>query len=104
MQKLPPPVNRVEQNYRYSLSEKFGELRLKDYITIAMGSSNRGKAKNACAGEGIANEMFDAIEAAVLKRYPKLSLYTGFGVNAQSLEGQILKQVILLSTNEVRGD
>ncbi len=31
----------------------------------------------------------------MLKRYAKLSLYTGFGVNAQSLEGQILKQVML---------
>jgi hypothetical protein len=35
-----------------------------------------------------------------LKRYPKISLYTGFGLNAQSLEGQILKQVILESIGE----
>ena len=82
--------------------EDIGELagnierqRIKDYITIAMGSSSRKEAKNACTGEGIAYELFDVIEAAALKRYPKLSLYTGFGVNAQSLEGQILKQVML---------
>ena len=67
----------------------------KDYITIATGSSKREKAKDAWTGKGIAYELFDVIEAAVLKRYPKLSLYTGFGVNAQSLEGQILKQVML---------
>ena len=82
--------------------ENIGELariedrqQIKDYITIAMSSSKRGKAKNACAGEDIAYELFDVIEAAALKRYPKLSLYTDFGVNAQSLEGQILKQVLL---------
>ena len=45
--------------------------------------------------EGITHKQFDVIEAAALKRYPKLNLYTGFGVNAQSLEGQILKQVML---------
>ena len=60
-----------------------------------MGSSSREDATGACFGEGITHKQFDVIEAAVLKRYPKLSLYTGFGVNAQSLEGQILKQVML---------
>ena len=82
--------------------EDIGELagnierqRIKDYITRAMGSSSREDARGACFGEGITHKQFDVIEAAVLKRYPKLSLYTGFGVNAQSLEGQILKQVML---------
>ena len=82
--------------------EDIGELagiddrqRIKNYITIAMGSSSREDATGACFGEGITHKQFDVIEAAVLKRYPKLSLYTGFGVNAQSLEGQILKQVML---------
>ena len=82
--------------------EDIGELagiedrqRIKDYITIAMGSSSREEATGACFGEGITHKQFDVIEAAALKRYPKLNLYTGFGVNAQSLEGQILKQVML---------
>lgn len=82
--------------------EDIGELagiedrqRIKGYITIAMGSSSREEATGACFGEGITHKQFDVIEAAALKRYPKLSLYTGFGVNAQSLEGQILKQVML---------
>ena len=69
--------------------------RIKDYITRAMGSSSRKKATGACVSEGITHKQFDVIEAAALKRYPKLNLYTGFGVNAQSLEGQILKQVML---------
>jgi len=82
--------------------EDIGELagiedrqRIKNYITIAMGSSSREEATGACFGEGITHKQFDVIEAAALKRYPKLNLYTGFGVNAQSLEGQILKQVML---------
>jgi hypothetical protein len=82
--------------------EDIGELagiedrqRIKNYITIAMGSSSREDARGACYKEGISNSLFNVIEAAVLKRYPRLSLYTGFGVNAQSLEGQILKQVML---------
>ena len=82
--------------------EDIGELagiedrqRIKMYTTIAMGSSSREDATGACFGEGITHKQFDVIEAAALKRYPKLNLYTGFGVNAQSLEGQILKQVML---------
>ena len=82
--------------------EDIGELagiedrqRIKSYITIAMGADSRNGAKGACVSEGITHKQFDVIEAAVLRRYPKLSLYTGFGVNAQSLEGQILKQVML---------
>ena len=82
--------------------EDIGELagiedrqRIKDYITIAMGADSQKGAKEACVSEGITHKQFDVIEAAALKRYPKLSLYTGFGVNAQSLEGQILKQVML---------
>jgi len=82
--------------------EDIGELagiddrqQIKNYITIAMGADSRGGAKGACVIEGITHEQFDAIEAAALKRYPKISLYSGFGVNAQSLEGQILKQVML---------
>jgi hypothetical protein len=82
--------------------EDIGELagiedrqRIKDYITRAMGANSQAAARGACLGEGITHKQFDVIEAAVLKRYPKVSLYTGFGVNAQSLEGQILKQVML---------
>ena len=39
--------------------------------------------------------MYGAIEEAAQKRYPKLKLFSGFGLHAQSLEGQILKQVML---------
>ena len=69
--------------------------RIKNYITIAMGADFQEVAKGACVSEEITHKQFDVIEAAALKRYPNLNLYTGFGVNAQSLEGQILKQVML---------
>ena len=78
--------------------EDIGELagnierqRIKNYIIRAMGADSRDGARGACLGEGITPRQFDVIEVAVLKRYPIRSLYTRFGVNAQSLEGQILK-------------
>jgi hypothetical protein len=54
------------------------------YTTIAMGSSSREDARGACYKEGISNSLFDVIEAAVLKRYPKVGLYVGFGVNVMT--------------------
>jgi ATP-dependent protease HslVU (ClpYQ) ATPase subunit len=38
--------------------------------------------------------LFEKIEQATLKRYPKLVLFDGFGKHAQSLEGQILLDVM----------
>lgn len=69
--------------------------RVKDFITRAMGSSIRSDAMGACFKAGIDKKQFEMIEEATLKRYPKLSLYSGFGILAQNLEGQILKQVML---------
>jgi hypothetical protein len=68
---------------------------VKMFITIAMGSSDRHDATGACYKEGITKKRFEKIEEATLKRYPKLRLFCGFGIHAQNLEGQILKQVML---------
>ena len=68
---------------------------VKMFITIAMGSSDRADAAGACYREGITKKRFEKVEEATLKRYPKLSLFSGFGIHAQNLEGQILKQVML---------
>jgi hypothetical protein len=68
---------------------------VKDFITRAMGSIKRSDALGACHKEGISNKQFEIIEQATLKRYPKLSLFSGFGMHAQNIEGQILKQVML---------
>jgi hypothetical protein len=41
------------------------------------------------------DETFCSLEQASLERFPKLSLFSGWGVYAQSLEGAILKRVML---------
>ncbi|MDP6650863.1 MAG: hypothetical protein QGF90_01915 [Gammaproteobacteria bacterium] len=68
---------------------------VKDFFTIAMGASDRGGAQKACQLEGISKKEFEQIETASLRRFPELTLFKGFGIHAQNLEGQILKQVML---------
>ncbi|MDA1370047.1 MAG: hypothetical protein O2971_04690 [Proteobacteria bacterium] len=82
--------------------EDIGELagfddrqRIKSFITIAMGASDREGALNASYRERISKKLFEKLEAATLKRYPKVRLFSGFGILAQNLEGQILRQVML---------
>jgi hypothetical protein len=45
-------------------------------------------------------KVFETIEYATLKRFPKLGLYKGWGLHAQNLEGQILKDVMLKGIKE----
>ena len=70
---------------------------VKKFITISMGASNRESARSAC---NISITMFERLETATLKRFPKVALYIGFGINAQNLEGQILKQVMVEGVKE----
>lgn len=72
-----------------------GRQLVKDFITIGMGASDRQLAMQAARAKRIDSKLFVRIEKATLKRYPKLSLFTGFGLFAQNLEGQILKRVML---------
>jgi len=79
--------------------------KIKDYVTRALGSGNntllqgaldsREKALRACNSTGMTTKEFETIEHATLKRFPKLDLYKGWGLHAQNLEGQILKDVML---------
>ena len=83
---------------------------VKAFVTRALGSGNntllqgsedsREKAMRACNSTGMTNKEFETIEYATLKRYPKLDLYKGWGLHAQNLEGQILKNVILKGIKE----
>jgi hypothetical protein len=81
--------------------EDIGELagqsrdRVKTFITVAMGASSRSAARYALFREGMDDETFCSLEQASLERFPKLSLFSGWGVYAQSLEGAILKRVML---------
>ena len=87
--------------------EDIGELaaiddrnKIKSFITVAMGASNRDEAMNACYKESIDKQTFEAIESAALKRYPKLELFTGWGLFAQNLEGAIIRNVMLQGVAE----
>lgn len=69
--------------------------KVKKFITVAMGSSAEIKAWGRWKDDGFTHEEFVAIKTAALKRFPDLRLFIGFGLEAQSLEGQILKEVML---------
>ena len=73
---------------------------IKAFITRAMGADNRDAALNSCKTEGITNVMFDALEAACAKLFPELQLFIGWTHQAQNLEGQILKKVMLQGVDE----
>ena len=45
-------------------------------------------------------QTFEAIESAASKRYPKLELFTGWGLFAQNLEGAIIRNVMLQGVAE----
>ena len=68
---------------------------VKKFITVAMGASSEMAARNSLARERFNGELFNRINAGVQKRYPKLQLFKGWGIFAQNLEGQILKDVML---------
>ena len=73
---------------------------IKAFITRAMGADERDAALNSCKTEGITNVMFGALEAACADLYPELELFTGWTHQAQNLEGQILKKVMLKGVDE----
>ena len=68
--------------------------RVKVYQTIAQGCSRRVSALNALKNKGYSESEAQALEQATLSCYPNLRLYDEFGINAQSLEGEILKSVM----------
>ena len=87
--------------------EDIGELagigdrdKIKSFITVAMGASNRDEAMNACYRKSMDKQTFEAIESAALKRYPQLELFKGWGLVAQNLEGAILRSVMLQGVAE----
>jgi len=73
---------------------------VKAFITRAMGADNRDAAMNSCRTEGITNVMFEALEAACAELYPDLQFFIGWTHQAQNLEGQILKKVMLQGVDE----
>jgi len=68
---------------------------VKMFITIAMGASDENSAMYAFVKEGYSKKRFISIKKATYVRYPKVMLFNGWGVMAQSLEGEILRKVMV---------
>ena len=68
---------------------------VKKFITVAMGASSREKVFGAALKAKLNPKLIPHIESATLELFPDVTLYTGFGVQAQSLEGQILIKAML---------
>lgn len=83
-----------------------GESRsvVKGFITRCMGADNASSALKSYQsekGEDKWNKQrFEAILNATYKRYPELEMFGGVGVKLQSLEGAILKRVMLRGVDE----
>mgnify|MGYP003388325926 FL=1 len=82
------------------LSKVDDRNRIKQFITVSMGASDELKAFKALNKEGFNKELFEQIKEGTLKRYPKLNLFDGWGMNAQNLEGAILRKVMLEGTEQ----
>lgn len=68
---------------------------VKAFITVAMGANDREEALAAAMTLQVSRTRFPHIEAATLELFPQVELFTGFGVMAQALEGQILIKAML---------
>ena len=68
---------------------------VKSFVTIAMGASSKQKAQSSWNRKALGTENFVAIEEAVGRRYPALKLFGDWGINAQNLEGAMLREVML---------
>ena len=77
-----------------------GRDAVKRFMTIAMGASNEVSGKRRLSLDGFNREVVDRIHAGILRRYPKLELFKGWGIFAQNFEGQILKDVLLEGIKE----
>ena len=74
--------------------------RVKEFITVAMGANDEKSGFNALRQKGFNDEFSNMIYKATLQRYPKLQFFNGWGTNLQSLEGQILKDVMFQGLQE----
>ena len=71
-------------------------LIVKQFIIKSMGAADEHKARGAFTKSKGANfKLFEQIKDATYKRYPKIVLFKGWGTNAQSLEGEILRKVMV---------
>jgi hypothetical protein len=68
---------------------------VKSFITTALGAASKRAAQSSWNKKALGSENFVALEQAVKQRYPELILFDDWGINAQNIEGAILRDVML---------
>ncbi len=68
---------------------------MKSFITTALEAASKRAAQSSWNKKALGSENFVALEQAVKQRYPELILFDDWGINAQNIEGAILRDVIL---------
>jgi len=89
------PYEDIAECAGYDRSCTNARSKIKTFITMAMGADCLHKARGAFLGEGNNLVDFNRIHMGALKRYPNIVLFNGWGSKAQSLEGDILKKVMI---------
>ena len=86
-----------------AIGEEAGQPRevVKAFMTVALGSSSAGEAKNSCQrNHNIYSKAFGSLLDSTQKLYPKLQLFSGWSPHGQNLEGKIIKDVMLEGIKE----
>ena len=73
---------------------------VKSFINRALSCNEQLQCFNSLKVESFNRELFDIVEAAALKRYPKLPLYQDYGIYMHNREGNILTDVMLAGIKE----
>lgn len=74
--------------------------KVKSFINRALSCNEQLQCFNSLKVESFNKELFNTVEAATLKRYPKLPLYQGYGIFMHNREGNILTDVMLAGIEE----
>jgi len=74
--------------------------KVKSFINRALSCNEQLQCFNSLKVESFNRELFDTVEAATLKRYPKLPLYQDYGIYMHNREGNILTDVMLAGIEE----
>ena len=66
----------------------------KSFINRAIACSEREECFNSLKRDRFNQALFDRVEAATYERFPEIILYKGFGINAQTMEGSVLRKAL----------
>jgi len=69
----------------------------KSFVNRAIACSERDECFKSLKRDRFNQALFDKVEAATYERFPEIILYKGFGINAQTMEGSVLRQALHIS-------